>query len=126
MIVKTHHLVYNYIVHADYILSMKKILPIPKCPVVNAVHALGGRWRLIILWQLRDGSKRFNELQRIVPGITQRMLVKELRDLEKRGIVARKVYAQIPPKVEYSLSRSGKDLAILLKELAAWSESYKI
>lgn len=104
---------------------MKKNTPLPNCPVKAAVDKIGGRWKVIILWQLREGARRFNELQRLVPGITQRMLVKQLRELESDGIVARKAYPQVPPRVEYGLTERGKDLAPILESIARWGASLR-
>lgn len=102
---------------------MNKHEPIPNCPVKAAVDVIGGRWKVVILWQLREGHRRFNELQRLVPGITQRMLVKQLRELENHGIVERKAYPQVPPRVEYFLTRRGKALSPILESLARWGSS---
>lgn len=80
-----------------------------QCPVEVTVKLIGGKWKLVILHQLATlGVKRFNELRRIFPDITQRTLTRQLRELEEDGLVNRKVYSEIPPKVEYSLSETGK------------------
>ena len=73
-----------------------------QCPVTTALSVIGGKWKVIILWHLKEGGvKRFGELQRLVRGISQKMLTQELRDLEESGLVSRKVYPVVPPKVEY-------------------------
>jgi DNA-binding HxlR family transcriptional regulator len=99
-------------------------LPLPKdeqaCPVTRAVAVIGGKWKLFIVYHLMDGTQRFGELQRRIPGITQQMLTAQLRELEADGVVARKVYAQVPPKVEYSLTPVGRELEALTERLADW------
>jgi DNA-binding HxlR family transcriptional regulator len=90
------------------------------CPVEAAIDVIGGKWKPIILWMLRDGKMRFGEIEDELPEITQKMLTQQLRELEQDGIVARKVYAQVPPKVEYSLTRSGKSLIPVLDVLCEW------
>jgi DNA-binding HxlR family transcriptional regulator len=90
------------------------------CPVEAAIDVFSGKWKPIILWMLRDGKMRFGEIEDELPEITQKMLTQQLRELEQDGIVARKVYAQVPPKVEYSLTRSGKSLLPVLDVLCDW------
>ena len=77
------------------------------CNIEVIVDVIGGKWKMLILWNLRDGVKRFNQLRRLIPGITQKMLTAQLRELERDKIVLRKVYPQVPPKVEYSLTKYG-------------------
>jgi DNA-binding HxlR family transcriptional regulator len=90
------------------------------CPVEAAIDVIGGKWKSLILWALRDGTLRFSQLEDGLPGITQKMLTKQLRELEQDGLVARKVYAQVPPKVEYSLTDTGSSLMPVLDLLCAW------
>jgi DNA-binding HxlR family transcriptional regulator len=93
------------------------------CPVEATLDLLDGKWKGVILFHLkRDGTLRFNELGRRLTGITQRMLTKQLRELEEVGLVDRRVYAQVPPKVEYSLSDEGRSLGAVIDALAAWGE----
>lgn len=92
------------------------------CPVTSAVQALGGKWKLHIIYHLMTGTLRFGALQRAVPGVTQQMLTLQLRELENDGIVARKIYAQVPPKVEYSLTPLGEMLRPLTENLAEWGQ----
>ncbi|TFL16572.1 winged helix-turn-helix transcriptional regulator [Jannaschia formosa] len=92
------------------------------CPVTRAVRVIGGKWKLFIVYHLIDGTRRFGELQRLLPGITQQMLTAQLRELEADGLVRRKVYAQVPPKVEYSLTPVGRALEPVTRELATWGE----
>jgi DNA-binding HxlR family transcriptional regulator len=92
------------------------------CPVTRAVSVIGGKWKLFIVYHLMGGTCRFGELQRRIPGITQQMLTSQLRELEADGIVFRKVYAQVPPKVEYSLTPLGCELEALTDRLADWGQ----
>lgn len=97
------------------------------CSVEAAIEAIGGKWKGVILYHLStdDGQpKRFNELRRLIPSVTQRMLTKQLRELENDGIIHRHVYAEIPPKVEYSLTEFGHTLLPILKELETWGSRY--
>src|SRR3954467_14616450 len=95
------------------------------CPVTAALSVIGGKWKVIILWHLQDGVKRFGELQRLVKGISQKMLTQELRDLEECGLVSRKVYPVVPPKVEYSLTETGWSLKPVLEQLSEWGSEYR-
>ena len=94
------------------------------CPTETALGIIGGKWKGMILWCLCRRTMRFGELHRAMPGITQRMLTKQLRDLEDFRIVDRKVYPQVPPKVEYSLSVHGRTLKPILDDLELWSKDY--
>lgn len=93
------------------------------CPVEAALDIIGGKWKAILLLHIIEGTKRFNELQRLVPRITQRVLTNQLRELENDGVIARTVYPQVPPKVEYSVTPFGKTLGPLLKQLVIWAET---
>lgn len=93
------------------------------CGVEATLEILGGKWKGVILYQLRDELKRFNQLHRLLPNITQRMLTRQLRELEHDGLVNRKVYAQVPPKVEYSLTDNGKSLIPIIMLLKEWGDS---
>jgi DNA-binding HxlR family transcriptional regulator len=94
------------------------------CPVGVVLRILGGKWKLSILCALLDGTKRFSELRRLNPGITQRMLTNQLRELEADLVVTRKIYAEVPPKVEYSLTEVGKKLQPILQQLEQWGRIY--
>ncbi|WP_420414813.1 winged helix-turn-helix transcriptional regulator [Roseibium sp.] len=94
------------------------------CPTETALGIIGGKWKGMILWCICRKIMRFNELHRMVPDISQRMLTKQLRELEEHGIIVRKVYAQVPPKVEYSLSSHGERLKPILDQLEDWSRDY--
>lgn len=93
------------------------------CSVEEAMHLLGGRWRLLIVSYLVDGSKRFNELRRLMPGISQRMLTLDLRALEEAGLINRTVYPTVSVKVEYSLTEDGcrlEKVVAVVKEFGLW------
>lgn len=97
-----------------------------QCPVTTALSIIGGKWKVLILWHLKEGGvKRFGELQRLVSGISQKMLTQELRDLEETGLVSRKVYPVVPPKVEYSLTEMGWSLKPVLEQLCDWGNEYR-
>ncbi|GIP22048.1 hypothetical protein J22TS3_23230 [Paenibacillus sp. J22TS3] len=87
---------------------------------------IGGKWKGVILYHLIDGAKRFNELRKICPAITQRMLTLQLRELEQDGVVHREVYQQVPPKVEYSLTAFGRTLEPIILSMKRWGEIYKV
>jgi DNA-binding HxlR family transcriptional regulator len=90
------------------------------CPLDTAVEALGGKWKPLIVFQLRAGMKRFSELQRAIPEATRQMLTQQLRQLEADGIVRRTVHAVIPPRVDYELTSMGKELEPVLAALEKW------
>jgi len=92
--------------------------------VEAALDQLGGKWKPLILWVLIDGKLRFNEINKFLPSITQRMLTKQLRELEKDGLINRKVYEEVPPKVEYSLTEKGDSVIPVLESLCDWGEKY--
>jgi DNA-binding HxlR family transcriptional regulator len=96
-----------------------------ECPTEMAMEILGGKWKVVILEHLVDGVHRFGQLQRALPAITARMLTRQLRELEDDGLVRRTVYRQVPPKVEYSLTDTGRSLETILGELRAWGEWYR-
>ncbi|MDQ5951854.1 MAG: hypothetical protein QG639_1135 [Patescibacteria group bacterium] len=95
------------------------------CPVAITLETVGGKWKLVILWHLSRGTHRFSELERKIEGITQKMLTQELREMEKDGLVFRKVYPVVPPKVEYSLTDHGKSLNSVLDSLSSWGERHQ-
>ncbi|NMO94292.1 winged helix-turn-helix transcriptional regulator [Paenibacillus lemnae] len=90
------------------------------CPVTVTVDVIGGKWKGVILYHLSSGAKRFNELRRLMPSITQRMLTLQLRELEVDGVVHREIYREIPPKVEYSLTSFGETLKPILFMMRDW------
>ncbi|QDQ25673.1 helix-turn-helix transcriptional regulator [Chitinimonas arctica] len=93
-----------------------------QCPLVAAVNVIGGKWKTIILHMLMSGTMRFGELQKQIPPISQKMLTQQLRELEVDGVIERTVYAVVPPRVEYSLSAKGAELAPILSDLYSWGE----
>ncbi|HMW98200.1 MAG: winged helix-turn-helix transcriptional regulator [Bacteroidetes bacterium] len=90
------------------------------CALDVTMELVGGKWKTIVLWYLRKDKKRFSELRKLIPGITEKMLSLQLRQLEKDGFVSRKVYPEVPPRVEYALTAHGRTLLPLLEEIAAW------
>ena len=96
-----------------------------KCPVETSIDVLAGKWKILILWYLLSETKRFNELEKLLPRTTQKMLIQKLRELEKDGIVHREVYPVVPPKVEYSLTSYGQSLKPILKTLYLWGKIHK-
>jgi len=96
-----------------------------KCPMVRAINAIGGRWKPIILHILSEETQRFGALRKKIPPVTQKMLTQQLRELEADGLIKRHVYAEVPPRVEYSLTSKGKDLSPILNELYDWGSSLK-
>ncbi len=95
------------------------------CPVTATISVIGGKWKSIILWILFQETRRFSELKRMIPKITQKMLTQQLRELERDGIVHREVYPVVPPKVEYSLTAHGRSLAPILQAMADWGETHE-
>lgn len=93
------------------------------CALDITMSFLGGKWKTVILWYLRNEPKRFSELNKLIPEITEKMLSLQLKQLEKDGIVARKVYPEVPPRVEYFLTKEGKTVIPILEELAKWGRN---
>jgi DNA-binding HxlR family transcriptional regulator len=92
------------------------------CPVEAAVDVFGGKWKALILWWLQQRTWRFAELRRQIPGITEKMLTQQLRELEADGIVNRRIYPTVPPKVEYSLTEYGLSLKRALRAICDWGQ----
>jgi len=101
---------------------MKKLKT--RCPAEITVNIIGGRWKLLILYHLFQGVKRFSELQRSVSGITQKMLTQQLREMERDGLVHREIYPQVPPKVEYSLTPLGESLRSVVDAMSQWGKKF--
>lgn len=107
------------------VITVKKCIPQGEieafaCPVAFTVDVIGGKWKSLILFHLMSGTKRFNELRRLIPDITQRMLTLQLRELETDGVIHREIYREVPPKVEYSLTELGNSLAPLVSAMREW------
>jgi DNA-binding HxlR family transcriptional regulator len=96
------------------------------CAVTTTVDLIGGKWKTVALYHLLGRSLRFSELQRKLPGVTQRMLTLQLRELEADGLVHREVYPQVPPKVEYSLTELGQTLEPIIQAMFSWGEVYQV
>ena len=94
------------------------------CPVRTTLNVLGGKWKLLILSYLLDEPRRYGELRRLMPEITEKMLIQELRELETDGIVARTVHQTVPPRVDYSLTAQGRRVQPLFGELVGWGMQY--
>lgn len=95
---------------------------ISPCPVERTLLVIGGKWKVLVIRDLLTGTKRFSELQRSIPRASQKVLTEQLRELESDGIINRKVYPVIPPKVEYSLTEKGKSLAPVIESMKKWGQ----
>jgi DNA-binding HxlR family transcriptional regulator len=124
---------HNIVIYLRFCKYDQKVIEMPKeklakeehfygCPIEAALDVLGNKWKGAILYHLMSGTKRFNELNKLIPAVSQRVLTLQLRELENDEIVIRKVYQQVPPKVEYSLSTLGESLIPLLQALQAFGE----
>ena len=102
---------------------MKKELP--ACPVETTLLMIGEKWKVLILRDLMDGKKRFGELKKSIGSVSQKVLTANLRDMEACGLVHRKVYAEVPPRVEYSLTETGNSLRPVLDAMTQWGAEYK-
>ena len=94
------------------------------CSVEAALDIIGNKWRSVILFHLLDGTKRFNELRRLIPSVTQRMLTLQLRELERDQTITRTAYPEVPPKVEYNLTKMGEKLRPILFSLREWGNQF--
>lgn len=94
------------------------------CPVELTLSIIGGKWKVLIIRELLSGKKRFSQIHKAIKGITQKMLSKQLRELERDGIINRKIYPEIPPRVEYSLTEEGENLRIVLESMQKWGSRY--
>ena len=104
---------------------MLKKEELPDCPVATTVQLIGNKWKLLILRNLLARPWRFNELRKSLDGISQKVLTESLRSMESDGIIVRTVYAEVPPRVEYSLSELGETLRPILDAMQAWGQEYK-
>ena len=98
---------------------------LPECPVATTVQLIGNKWKLLIIRNLLVRPWRFNELQKSLDGISQKVLTDSLRSMESDGLITRTVYAEVPPRVEYALSELGESMRPILNSMQTWGESYK-
>lgn len=94
------------------------------CPIQAVIRVIGGKWKVLILWHIGEGIKRFTQINREIPSITKKMLSQQLKELGEDGMLRRKVYAEVPPKVEYSLTEKGKSILPLLNEMCEWGKTH--
>ncbi len=104
-------------------MQSEKVLP--ACPVETTLQLIGNKWKVLILRDLLSGTKRFGELKKSIGTVSQKVLTAQLRDMEENGLVHREVYAEVPPRVEYSLTELGESLYPILESMRLWGESYK-
>lgn len=95
-----------------------------ECGIGPAIDAIGGKWKVAILWKLSSAALRFGELKRAVPGVTEKMLTQQLRELERDGLITRTAFHEVPPRVEYALTAWGISLNVALAPIADWGEAY--
>lgn len=98
---------------------------LPACPVETTLMLIGDKWKVLILRDLMPGTRRFGELKKSIGSVSQKVLTAQLRDMEAKGLVSRKVYAEVPPQVEYSLTDLGKSLKPILDAMWVWGEGYQ-
>lgn len=98
---------------------------LPACPVETTLTLIGDKWKVLILRDLLPGTKRFGELKKSIGSVSQKVLTAQLRDMEESGLINRKVYAEVPPRVEYSLTELGQSLKPILDAMRNWGEGYK-
>ena len=103
----------------------EKIKELPACPVETTLTLIGDKWKVLILRDLMPGTKRFGELKKSIGSVSQKILTAQLRDMEGNGLVHREVYAEVPPRVEYSLTELGRSLKPILDSMWSWGEDYK-
>ena len=100
-------------------------MELPACPVETTLMLIGDKWKVLILRDLMDGTKRFGELKKSIGTVSQKVLTAQLRDMEEKGLLTRKVYAEVPPVVEYTLTETGYSLKPILDSMWAWGADYK-
>ena len=98
---------------------------LPDCPVETTLTLIGDKWKVLILRDLLPGTKRFGELRKSIGSVSQKVLTAQLRDMEESGLINRQVYAEVPPRVEYSLTELGQSLKPILDSMQNWGEEYK-
>ena len=100
-------------------------MQLPACPVETTLMLIGDKWKVLILRDLMEGTKRFGELKRSIGTVSQKVLTAQLRDMEDKGLLTRKVYAEVPPRVEYTLTDTGYSLKPVLDSMVAWGTDYQ-
>lgn len=110
---------------SEHIKGQIKGNELPVCPVETTLMLIGDKWKVLILRDLLPGTKRFGELKKSIGSVSQKVLTSQLRDMEAKGLVNRHVYAEVPPRVEYSLTELGQSLKPVLDALQTWGEGYK-
>lgn len=105
--------------------EQKNSKELPACPVETTLTLIGDKWKVLILRDLMPGTKRFGELKKSIGSVSQKVLTAQLRTMEESGLISRKVYAEVPPKVEYSLTALGQSLRPILDSMQNWGEEYK-
>ena len=105
--------------------QQKPAKELPACPVETTLSLIGDKWKVLILRDLLPGTKRFGELKKSIGSVSQKVLTAQLRDMEENGLVNRKVYADVPPRVEYSLTELGQSLKPILDAMWNWGEGYQ-
>ena len=100
-------------------------MELPACPVETTLMLIGDKWKVLILRDLMKGTKRFGELKKSIVTVSQKVLTAQLRDMEDKGLLTRKVYAEVPPRVEYTLTETGYSLKQILDSMVAWGTDYQ-
>lgn len=105
--------------------ELKNVKTLPACPVETTLTLIGDKWKVLILRDLMPGTKRFGELKKSIGSVSQKVLTAQLRGMEESGLLSRKVYAEVPPRVEYTLTELGYSLKPILDSMWTWGENYK-
>ena len=106
--------------------EQKAVKELPACPVETTLTLIGDKWKVLILRDLLPGTKRFGELKKSLGSVSQKVLTAQLRDMEECGLIERKVYAEVPPRVEYTLTETGYSLKPILDAMQRWGAQYKV
>lgn len=101
-------------------------MDLPNCPVETTLLIIGDKWKVLILRDLMGGTKRFGELKKSIGTVSQKVLTAQLRDMEEKGLLTRKVYAEVPPRVEYTLTETGYSVKPVLDAMENWGTAYKL
>ena len=102
----------------------KKYQEATQCPITATIDVIGGKWKPVIIYVLMEGGLRFGEIHRVIPGMALKVLSRQLKELEEDGIITRKVFAEVPPRVEYALSEKGESLREIMVLLSEWSKEH--